>query len=615
MSPTSGGTATEFLFLANYKHVGYELPVSIQVNISGTSYAMDEFDSSDDDPRDGKWYNYTTNMSIGSHYHYFWTVDGNGRSNTTATANTPTVISEAIGDCEGLQAMEYNLSGEYHLTGDIDCTGSGAWNSGSGFEPVGTNLTDSFRGSFNGNNHTIYNLAINRSSIANVGLFGVASDYGLIRDVNLADVNITGKDYVGGLVGYGWRGDISNVHVSGAVSSSDGTTGCLGGRVEYSQVTASDGDCTVQSGGMNNGGLIGLYYGNSSVKVTGSKSTGSVTCGNSVCAGLVGLNQGGHIEDCYSSADVSGGFYSGGLLGANFMNGTVSRCYASGTVSGTTYVGGLVGENQGYINASFSKGPVSGSSTFGGLVGWNRNYNITYSYWDETNSGQAAMCGAGTCNDSAGVTSGLTYWHDPSNPPMTVWDLSTVWYSNLTTDPFLAWEKDGMSMAPTLSVALDPEMGSDGTLFNFTAIYRDMDDDAPQDGVKMALDGTVIDLEATGADWVRGVAHYRNLTISDTSPHQFSINASDGTTIVTSSTYDLPIVYSDSPTCDGASPGPGWDIDQYTNCTDTAVLNNDFLNITGGNKMKLTSSIVYHNGTIVDVDGIIELDASVLRFI
>ena len=67
-----------------------------------------------------------------------------------------------ITSCVELQAMNRNLARSYALANDIDCSDTVNWNGGAGFVPVGTYLVSEFTGDFDGQNHVITNLFINR---------------------------------------------------------------------------------------------------------------------------------------------------------------------------------------------------------------------------------------------------------------------------------------------------------------------------------------------------------------------------------------------------------------------------------------------------------------------
>ena len=245
----------------------------------------------------------------------------------------------------------------YELAADLDFDTDGDgqidvddeyWNSGAGWVPIGTN-SNPFSATFEGNDHTIRNLFIDRRT-NNVGLFGSIGSSGAIRFVGVVDVDVTGENVVGGLVGRN-DGTIINSYATGGVS-----------------------------GGFDVGGLIGQNNGT----IQGSYATGRVSGGADV-GGLVGLNvNDGTIHISYATGRVSGTQSVGGLVGLN--DGTIHTSYAAEYVSGKSLVGGLVGLNDDTITNSYAAGGVSGGTDVGGLVGQNKG-PITASYWDTDTSG------------------------------------------------------------------------------------------------------------------------------------------------------------------------------------------------------------------------------------
>lgn len=88
----------------------------------------------------------------------------------------------------------------YKQTEDINAPSTSGWDSGAGFTPIG-NDSEGFFGSYDGQNHTIDGLYINRSSTNYVGFFGRLQS-GTIQNLGVTNVNITGNMFVGGLVGF-----------------------------------------------------------------------------------------------------------------------------------------------------------------------------------------------------------------------------------------------------------------------------------------------------------------------------------------------------------------------------------------------------------------------------
>ncbi|MDI9356119.1 MAG: GLUG motif-containing protein [Chitinophagaceae bacterium] len=126
----------------------------------------------------------------------------------------------------------------------------------------------------------------------------------------------------------------------------------------------------------NIGGLVG--WNRSSGRINGSYATVSVS-GYSNIGGLVGLNDVGTISQSHATGYVSGSDGVGGLVGDNYK-GEIVQSYATGSVSGSQRVGGLVGYSDGNINQSYATGYVSADSIVGGLVGYNYEGTITQSY-------------------------------------------------------------------------------------------------------------------------------------------------------------------------------------------------------------------------------------------
>jgi hypothetical protein len=228
------------------------------------------------------------------------------------TAEDPYLISNAV----ELGAMiHYNPHAHYRLGASIDLS-SVHWS---------TAVIPRFAGTFDGNGLTISNLTVTGGGY--LGLFGLLESGAEVRDLGVVDVNITGSgDYVGGLVGYSDRANVTGCYSSAAVSG------------EYYV-----------------GGLVGRSEGGA---VTNCYSTAQVT-GWSRVGGLMGEmhTNYSHVTRCYSTGAVSGGFAVGGLVGMKEY-GTVTNCYSSAAVTGNERVGGLVGYNWGSITTSYSTGAV-----------------------------------------------------------------------------------------------------------------------------------------------------------------------------------------------------------------------------------------------------------------
>ena len=83
------------------------------------------------------------------------------------------------------------------------------------FEPIGYNAIEEFKGTFDGNGKTIYNLSIHRYDYNYVGLFSALR--GTVKDLQLKGANVYGRQYVGGIAGNVFNGQIKDCKVSGTV--------------------------------------------------------------------------------------------------------------------------------------------------------------------------------------------------------------------------------------------------------------------------------------------------------------------------------------------------------------------------------------------------------------
>ena len=214
-----------------------------------------------------------------------------------------------------LAAVTDNLAGNHILMNDLDYTIAGyeelagpTANQGRGWEPIGFFGAMSplgcglvagaapwwygLTGTFDGQGYEIRDLYINRSDECGtrpMGLFGSINEGGIIKNVSVVNVTVTGCESVGSLAGWNYYGTVSNCY-----------------------------------------------------------ATGSVTGGPHV-GGLVGWNHEGNVSDSYSTCNVTGNSHVGGLLGENIY-GTVTNSYYSydeALINGEkiTTIGALFGED------------------------------------------------------------------------------------------------------------------------------------------------------------------------------------------------------------------------------------------------------------------------------
>jgi len=218
-------------------------------------------------------------------------------------------------------AGEGAFSGEARLTGDIVAEGL--------FLPIGDE-SHMFSGIFDGQGHVISGLRVSAPGDFS-GLFGCIGREGIVRNLVLEEVLISGERFTGAVAGY--------------------SSGCISG-------------CTVRSGrvigksrneyGAATGGIVGLTDGtveecmNLNADVYGLRHAG----------GVAGSLAAGRISGCLSGGTVfspyQGEALCGGAVGAVQGGGRVEKCVGIGTVLAprASDTGGVAG---GLLNGSISK--------------------------------------------------------------------------------------------------------------------------------------------------------------------------------------------------------------------------------------------------------------------
>ncbi len=272
------------------------------------------------------------------------------------------------------------LAKNYRLTCDLDM-------SGVEFPGIGS-VSMPFTGMFDGQGHTVSYVTMTGNG-SGTGFFN-AIQGAVVKNLHLTDVNITGENQVGGLVGMAKAqldqedmakneaNLIGNCTVTGTVTATGHEPGCVGGLVgqnckDYdkdtlftiaSAIDKCKADVTV-TGRYKAGGLVGENGG----AITQSGATGTVTSeGGAITGGFVGDNT-GDIYDCYGTGHVIGGNHTGGFVG--YSDGTVKNCYSLGNVSGVDYTGGFAGGiSKGDFVISAGKVVVIGQPTQGYNAGF-----------------------------------------------------------------------------------------------------------------------------------------------------------------------------------------------------------------------------------------------------
>jgi filamentous hemagglutinin family protein len=336
--------------------------------------------------------------------------------------------STSITNAHQLQLMTLDPTATYALLNDVDAietsSATGLWNSANGFVPVGSNLTQAFSGTFNGDGFTIANLTITdivaapqtlfsgQATNGTVGLFGAAGPTSVLENVNLANVNIlAGNGMVSGALVGSTDGLVANATSSGTVdpagpslSAVGGLVGDLGDGGSAGMIVDSSSSATVTGGFAYVGGLVGWAHAGSTIQF--SSASGDVTTGGNAnqaaaAGGLIGAAIGDPDNPVNFTQDFATGTVTGGegaAVGgfAGILDGVnVFQSYATGDVSQGVggfnvddAIGGFVGfMGAGTIQTAFASGNVTatgsdedGETAGGGFVGRLSGGQITDAY-------------------------------------------------------------------------------------------------------------------------------------------------------------------------------------------------------------------------------------------
>lgn len=249
--------------------------------------------------------------------------------------------------------------------------------------PIGSS-ENPFSASFNGNNFKIQNLLLEYPQEDYVGLFGAVrcssneiavGKYGYVSNVRLVDPSITGRKYVGSLVGAATlcgEADkplfLNNCGVylssgeSDACVKGDRFSGGLIGVAGRESFTLSEFDFTEYEFALSTFDkslIIANCF--SAVPVYGQNDSEYI-------GGFIGLSS-SNIYHSYSSGSVSGEQYVGGFAGAHIGtldNGKIYYCYSSSNVLADLFAGTFVGRygiQDSTISYSYSVGTLESNDT------------------------------------------------------------------------------------------------------------------------------------------------------------------------------------------------------------------------------------------------------------
>lgn len=235
---------------------------------------------------------------------------GNG-----STAHPYFIFSEA--DLNKMGSV-YRLDRNYKLMNNITLTSS--------FKPIGFNANTStwngFNGTFDGSSYSIKGLKVENGNQANVGLFSSLGSNAVIKNLTVANVNI-----------------------SGAFTNAGILAGTSSGRIE--KVAVENSVLTNTKDGSLNGSFVGNQTGNSikmcyADSVTLNLTNNGTSLNNAIVGGFAGKINKSTIQATYANnvmINATNAKYAGGYVGEfeiDTSTGTIQQSYANTT---SNYVG------------------------------------------------------------------------------------------------------------------------------------------------------------------------------------------------------------------------------------------------------------------------------------
>ena len=357
-------------------------------------------------------------------------IDGNFDLTGDGTESNPYQIE----DLEDLMIMTQAIAAGtgnydtayYRLMDNIDLSfaiNNGNWNPIGWYQnaaQLSGNVSNSFKGTFDGDGHTISGLKIVNISknLQNVGLFGVL-DGAVVKKLAIEDARVYGYNHVGILAGQ-IKGEsvITDVTVEGTAAANTSSGGY-----------ASDAAV---------GGLAGKISGsNSGSRTTIENVTATVNTVNlgatSKTGGIAGEVSNAYIVDTSVSAtgnNILGRYYVGGIVGAMSSGTSLYNVSVDGTIggNGAYAVGGITGYYEGgEIVVARMFGEIgktnAGTAREGIFIGTRKDsvdmkYGTTsgknLAYWFTTVANKTkAIVGSGKSSDTTVTDAAhIGYWND-----------------------------------------------------------------------------------------------------------------------------------------------------------------------------------------------------------
>lgn len=290
---------------------------------------------------------------------------------------------------------EYSLDSYFYLTQDIDMTAATSrngdyYNDGLGWQPIGSASTP-FTGTFDGRNHTITGMNINRTEEERVGFISVLS--GTVKNVKFKDCYVSAKPAIGIIVGEGkTESQIENCQTIRGEASVDnknckgyryvggiaGSAGIIRGCSNSARVVS------IESLTSNCGGVVGYAqlvekcsnFGEVNFKRWYQSHWGNTPDDRAFSYGAIAGYVVQNVNDCFAVCSIFGDLCTAGIVGEC---PSVENCY-SYIIDGKATAGIVSGYSCPTVTNCFAVNSENLSDCFGYHGAWNEPKLISMSY-------------------------------------------------------------------------------------------------------------------------------------------------------------------------------------------------------------------------------------------
>lgn len=259
---------------------------------------------------------------------------------------TVTQTNYNIATAEDLLNIKLNTEGDYKLTADIDM-------SGVSFTPL-----PDFTGSLDGQGHVIRNLTFNNANQDQAALFSTTHG-ATIKNLGIENANIVGNANAAAIVGRACGGTIQSCYVANSYIEGRDHVGSITGDMNVNDnvgVTISDclSDARLKTRSYQVGGLVGVTNGGT---IQNCYFSGTIDGNESCSAGIISLlDSDDHLTTVQNNLSAASHIYNGSqdrIIGTAGRNVTLTNNYAvasmnygsrGATFSGTSDAAGSNGE-------------------------------------------------------------------------------------------------------------------------------------------------------------------------------------------------------------------------------------------------------------------------------